>query len=200
MAGWCRVDVVPGSGGHPRGSAGLSGRVFVARWGMHSGRLNDRCSPAKENWALCEESCVQAISHFSRQSCAEAGVHGKRLRSATLGSRFRGNDEFKCSDAFGDRCVSSAPVERSAAVLLRLGRARLPVLRGVFAAGAGGIDPVGFCRTADPRIRLVAHRALGRGVTRRGAGGDDLTVDRSARRPARVAAALSSRCSRPQRR
>ena len=117
---------------------------------------------------------------------AEAGVQGRPPRSAALGSRFRGNDEFKCSDALGDAQIAAA-AERPAAVFLRLGHPRLLVLRRVCAAGAGGRDPLDLCRAVDPRVRLVAHRSVGRGVARRVAGGVVVPTDRPAARSPRLA-------------
>src|SRR3954468_12993586 len=76
----------------------------------------------------------------------------------------------------------------AAAGVLRLGRAGLPVLRRVRAAGTGGGALVDLCRAADPRIRLVAHRAVGGGVIGRRAGGGGGAVDRAVARPPRLAA------------
>src|SRR5437868_2879802 len=86
-----------------------------------------------------------------------------------------------------ERTIAAAPAERAAAVFLWLGHPRLPLLRRLFAAGAGGRHVVDLCRTADPRIRLVACRPLGGSVVGRRARGADLASDRSARRPVRFA-------------
>src|SRR5260370_11473552 len=76
-----------------------------------------------------------------------------------------------------------APPERAAAVLLRLGHPRLPVLRRFFAAGAGGRHIVGLCRTVDPRIRLVARPPFGGGGVWRGICGADPPPDPAPCRP-----------------
>src|SRR5271169_2358663 len=91
---------------------------------------------------------------------------------------------------------ASQVAEPPAAVLLRLGHPRLPVLRRFLAPGPGGRHIVDLCRTADPRIRLVARRAVGGGVVGRGAGGADLAADRSAGRPVRLARSAVSRGAR----
>src|SRR5205085_8500392 len=90
--------------------------------------------------------------------------------------------------ARSDRAAAGAAVAECAAwSVLRLGRAGLPVLRRVRAAGTGGRDAVDLCRAADPRVRLVAHRAVGRGVARRRLGGGDVAADRTIARPTRLA-------------
>src|SRR3954451_7372916 len=64
-----------------------------------------------------------------------------------------------------DHAATAAAAYRGAAAgVLRVGGARLPVLRRVRAAGTGGGDLVDLCRAADPGVRLVAHRAVGRGL------------------------------------
>src|SRR5262249_61960171 len=71
--------------------------------------------------------------------------------------------------------------------VLRLGGAGLPLLRRLRTAGAGGGDLVDLCRALDPRVRLVAHGAVGCGVAGRRACGSCGAADRAAPRPARLA-------------
>src|SRR5215469_14892477 len=78
---------------------------------------------------------------------------------------------------------SPAPVEQPAAVFLWMDHPRLPLLRRVLAAGAGGRHFVGVCRAADPRIRLVARGPVGGGVAGRAARGAVIAADRSDPRP-----------------
>src|SRR5438132_10662061 len=63
--------------------------------------------------------------------------------------------------------VGAAAALRAAADVLRLGGAGVFVLRRLCPAGAGGRDLVDLCRAADRRVRLVADRAIRRGVARR---------------------------------
>src|SRR5437763_14033644 len=110
-------------------------------------------------------------------------------------------DGFAATAARPGRAAAAAAAHRGAvAGVLRLGRARVLVLRRVCAAGAGRCDSVDLCRAVDPRIRLVAHGALRRGVFGRRVGGDLGAADRALARPARLAAGAVRRGARQRHR
>src|SRR5687768_15682194 len=78
-----------------------------------------------------------------------------------------------------------APRRSAAAVLLRLGGARLPVLRRLLAPGPRARHAIDLHRAAHPGVRLVAHRRVRGGLARRRAGGAGDAAHRPAARPPR---------------
>src|SRR6185436_1857247 len=78
-----------------------------------------------------------------------------------------GNRLARARPDHGSRTNASPSPGRANPLLLRVDRPRLLVLRGIRPAGAGGRDLLGLRRADDPRVRVVAHRGVGRGVARR---------------------------------